>query len=222
MNRVWVKICGVTREADAEDVVLAGADAIGLNFAAVSPRKVSVEQAVRVARAARAAAARRGAPTREVPSFEVVGVFVNAGPEAIRRAVRLVGLSRVQLHGDETNEFARSLGVPVYRAVAVASTADVALAEESYGDRVLVDTKVPGVYGGSGKTFDWSLAVGLAERRKVVLAGGLGPHNVAEAVQTVRPFGVDTASGVESAPGIKDPELVRQFVSAVRSTGKAG
>lgn len=223
MKRLWVKICGVTRQDDARIVVESGADAVGLNFAPGSPRRIPLEVAKRVAEAARAAAERRSAPRDEtVPPFELVGVFVNAAREEILEATRVLALDRVQLHGDETNDFAAALGVPVYRAVAIAGDGDVRRAEESFGDRVLVDTKVPGLRGGSGQVFDWSLAVGLAARKRVVLAGGLGPENVAEAVRTVRPFGVDTASGVESAPGQKDAELVRRFVLAARSAALLG
>jgi phosphoribosylanthranilate isomerase len=208
VNSVTVKVCGVTRIEDAKGVWAEGADAIGLNFHPGSPRFVDVATAAALAR------------TR-TPLGAVVGVFVNAKPDDIRLRVRECGLTAVQLHGDEPPEACSGYGVPVIKALRVRGPDDVerARAYVGVGDvaGLLLDGAAPG-YGGGGVTFDWSLVKQLADCGvPVLVAGGLKPANVAEAVRATRPYGVDVASGVESAPGIKDLEAVRAFVRTVRS-----
>lgn len=204
---LWVKICGVTREADVEAIVAAGADAIGLNFALASPRRVSAARARELVRA--------------VPAGAVtwVGVFVDADREELARTRDEVGLDLLQLHGNEAEDLRASFGAEAYKAVRIATREDVEAARLFAGDRLLVDAKVAGAMGGTGATFDWSLVRELVAERNVVLAGGLGPENVARAVREVRPFGIDTASGVESSPGVKDANLVRAFVERARAAG---
>jgi phosphoribosylanthranilate isomerase len=210
-----VKICGLRNAADAVASVDAGADALGLNFYPRSPRFVTPQLASEIARA--------------VPSTATkVGVFVNAALDDIRRVVEQVGLDMVQLHGDEQPEdIAQVGGARVIRAFRCreSSLDDIV----NYVDRcrqlaclpcaALLDAFQPGTYGGTGRVVDWTLVPKLAEHfpdLPLVLAGGLTPQNVSAAIQQAQPWAVDTASGVESAPGVKDIGLVAQFVAQAR------
>jgi phosphoribosylanthranilate isomerase len=210
-----IKICGVTTVDDARAVAAAGADAIGINFYADSPRFVPLEQAQHVA--------------ASIPRKVVrVGVFVNAPAEAICGAYDALGLHLIQLHGGEPPEFLRELGDrPVLRAFRVGAEGLRPLAEYLAQCRelgtppamVLVDAHRPGQYGGTGMTADWDLLTrerGLLDGIPLVLAGGLNADNVADAIQQVYPTAVDAASGVESAPGRKDVDAVSRFVAAAR------
>jgi phosphoribosylanthranilate isomerase len=140
--------------------------------------------------------------------------------DAMRALVVRTGVGCLQLHGDESATEVGALLPHAYKAVRVGSEEDVALAEAMPGDYVMVDARVAGALGGTGHAFEWSLVVGLAKRRKLVLAGGLTPENVRSAVELVRPWCVDVASGVESAPGVKDLGRVRAFVEAARTPAK--
>ena len=205
---VRVKICGVTRLEDARLAWAAGADALGLNFYPRSPRYVTAQVAAALAR------------TRPALG-SVVGVFVNEAPDTIRALVRECGLTAVQLHGDEPPEACSGYGVPVIKALRVRGPEDVERARRYVGagdvTSLLLDGAAPG-YGGGGVGFDWSLVARLAEAGvPVLVAGGLHPGNVQEAVRATRPYGVDVASGVEASPGIKDADAVRAFVRAVRT-----
>jgi phosphoribosylanthranilate isomerase len=201
---VRVKICGVTSVEDALAAVAAGADAIGVNFAAASPRRLDVAVARSIVQAL---------PARVVS----VGVFVDAREAELREVQAGLGLGCVQLHGDESPELL-SLFLPhAYKAIRVRGRESLEVAARYGGEHILLDAFVPGVHGGSGATFDWSLAAEVARSRSVTLAGGLSPSNVAEAVRVVRPYCVDVASGVESAPGRKSVELMRAFVAAAKS-----
>lgn len=202
-----VKICGVTRPQDAAAAVAAGADWIGINFWPASKRRASIEQAIEVAAAARAAS----------PSVVVVGVFVDQRLEGIDDLVDRIPLDRVQLHGDETPDQVAAAGARAFKAIALAGEADVERIAGYPGDTILVDTPSAG-RGGSGVTGDWALARrAVAESgRRILLAGGLTPDNVAAAVRAVRPWGVDVASGVESSPGVKDPDRVRRFIEEAK------
>lgn len=210
-----IKICGVTNVEDAAAAARAGAQAVGLNFYAQSPRSVTIGEAIEIAAALPGDVAR-------------VGVFVNAGVEQILETVERVGLDYVQLHGDEPAEVVAQLagrGVLVIKAFrcgeeGLRPAADFLTQCEKLGcmpDAVLIDAQAPGAYGGTGKVVDWNTLRpqnGKLGRCPILLAGGLTPENVAEAIRTARPWGVDTASGVESSPGKKDSKKMRAFVAA--------
>jgi phosphoribosylanthranilate isomerase len=199
-----VKICGITRPEDAEAAVDAGADWIGLNFWPRSRRYIaSIDRAVAIAAA--------------VPGdVKKVGVFVNAPAPQIEEIASRVGLSLIQFHGDEDPAFCARFAGRYLRAFRVASAADLRHLDAFDCEHVLLDTPQPD-YGGGGVVGDWSLArQARASGKKLLLAGGLTPDNVSAAVRDVRPFGVDVASGVESAPGVKDAALVRRFVAAAK------
>lgn len=201
---LYVKICGVTTEADAALAVDAGASAVGLNFVGASPRCVDAAAARRIADAVRGRA-------------RIVGVVADLDAAAARRLAHEVGLDALQLHGDEPDDVVVALAPLAYRAIRVAGPEDAIRAASAPGDEVLVDAFVPGRLGGTGVRVAPALVAPLARARRVILAGGLTPANVAEAVAAVRPWGVDVASGVERAPGVKDTELVRAFVAAARA-----
>lgn len=198
-----VKICGVTTVADAVACADLGASAIGVNFVASSPRAVTVEQARAIARA--------------VPSVLVVGVVANLDVDAMRELVRDAELGCLQLHGDEEPEALVPLLPHAYKAVRIGGADDVARARSYGGAHLLVDAKIEGVLGGTGHAFDWMLVRDLARERKVTLAGGLRPENVAAAIAAVDPYCVDVASGVEREPGVKDVDAVRAFIAAARA-----
>lgn len=199
--KIWVKVCGVTSLADTLAAMGAGADWIGFNFVAQSPRRVTVE---------RVAAILKEAPK----GFSRVGVFQDAPPDEVEHAVRTLGLHVVQLHGAEDPEAYRGAGVPVVKAYAISNAADLKAAANSTADYVLLDSRSP-QGGGSGEAFDWSLLEAFT--RKFFLAGGLNPENVGDAILRVRPYGVDVASGVEKEPGRKDRQKLKSFVAAARA-----
>ncbi len=200
---VRVKICGVTRLEDALLAVRLGADALGFNFWPGSRRFL-------------APAAAREIVRRLPPLVTAVGVFVDPSRDEVLRAVAASGVQVAQLHGDEPPALCSALPLPVVKAIRVRDAASLeALAAYDGLAGLLLDAPSPG-FGGSGATFDWTLAAAAAAARPVILAGGLGPANVAEAVRAVRPFAVDVASGVESAPGVKDGELMRRFIEAAK------
>jgi phosphoribosylanthranilate isomerase len=201
---VWVKICGVTTLADAQLAVDAGADAVGLNLVIASKRSVDTGTARAIAAAVKGKA-------------EVVLVVADRPVAELLELRASIGADWLQLHGAEPPSALDALLPAAYKVVHVAGREDVAQAERYAGARLLCDTKVPGTLGGSGQRFDWSLVRELAAIRELILAGGLRPDNVAEAVRALAPFGVDTASGVEGAdPRRKDPEKVHAFVREAR------
>ena len=206
MSRLFVKVCGVTSVDDARLAVDAGADAVGLVFWPGSPRHVSVGAAREIADA--------------LPPFVVrVGVFVDAAPGELARVAEAAGLDMLQLHGAEPPEIFDVLPRRALKAIRVGEDfqPEEALRYEGRAAGLLLDTKAGAAPGGTGRTFDWSLIRPVRDRaRFVLLAGGLTPENVAEAIAAARPDGVDVSSGVEAAPGRKDPSRVRAFVAAVR------
>jgi len=201
---VEVKICGLTTVDDAVRCIEAGADAIGLNFWPGSPRCVDV---------ATARAIVEGARDRAV----MVGVFVDFNLEQVREILRETGIQWAQLHGDEPPELLAELLPNAYKAIAVKDGSAIELARSYPGEHLLLDASVRGMPGGTGRTFDWDIAAAVAKERKLTLAGGLNPDNVAEAIQAVNPFRVDVASGVEIAPGRKDHAQVQAFITAAKN-----
>jgi len=200
-----VKICGITNLADALAAIEAGADALGLNFYEKSPRHISLKTAAEIA--------------SHLPPFVMrAGVFVNADEDLVTRAIGECGLSLLQFHGDEPPEFCTQFGLMSMKAFRIRDAESLKVIPNYPTDAYLLDAYSPEARGGTGEKFNWNLAVEAQKFGKpVFLAGGLTPENVAEAVRKVRPFGVDVASGVESAPGKKDAAKVRAFIQAVRA-----
>jgi len=199
-----VKICGITHDEDAAEAVRLGAWGIGL-IHADGPRRVDP-----------GTAAELGAAYRR--RCEVVGVFVNPTLDEVVRAAENAALTMVQLNGDEgpsfCGEVSRRTGARVIKAIHVSSAADVHAAETFRTDYHLLDTRRPGMWGGTGQTFDWTLARERQSKVPMILAGGLRPENVAEAISVTHPVVVDVASGVESEPGRKDHALMAAFFDA--------
>ena len=204
---LFIKICGLTEKHAAEAAAVSGADAVGFVFAP-SPRRVTPARAKEIA---------AGLPR----GILRVGVFVNPTPEEVRRTVEEVGLDLVQVHGVEAPSFWEEFGPRAIRPVPVGLLPpgpELVLGRPRF---LLLDTYRPGAFGGTGKTFPWTAA--LPYRRlglPVLIAGGLNPQNVTEALEIARPAGVDVSSGVESAPGKKDPALIAAFIRAVREWEK--
>lgn len=197
-----VKICGITNSDDARAAVLLGADAVGLIFAP-SPRCLSLEQARSI---------RAILPTGVL----AVGVFVNQPLDQVRQAREFCGLDVVQLHGDEPPDYLAALGGRIIKSIAMGP--DTRVDHEAYGKAtLLLDTAAPGARGGTGQAFDWNLAVPLARRRPIILAGGLGPENVARAIAQVQPHAVDVSSGVEKQPGRKDHVAMAKFIARAKA-----
>ncbi len=199
---VRVKICGVTRLEDALAAARLGADALGFNFWPRSKRFIAPDAAGSIVRAL-------------PPGVATFGVFVDPTREHVLAAIAASGVAAVQLHGDEPPELCASLPLPVVKAIRVTDAHALAQLASYEVQAFLLDSASPG-YGGSGTVFDWSLATEVARELPVLLAGGLRPDNVAEAVRTVRPLGVDVASGVESAPGVKDPARMELFIRCAK------
>ena len=207
-----VKVCGLTRPEDVRLAVGLGAHWVGFNFAAESPRRVDTRRAEALSRAAGSDVVR-------------VGVFVGEPRAVIREAVEAADLDLVQLHRPLRPEDTEETSVPIVAVAHVGPSGperppDALLARCA---ALLFDTRVPGAAGGTGVVFDWRAAAGAPSGIEVLLAGGLTPENVGDAIRAARPFGVDVASGVESSPGVKDPGKMRRFFEAVaRADANAG
>jgi phosphoribosylanthranilate isomerase len=203
-----VKFCGITRLEDAREAARLGAWAIGLNHHPASPRFCEPAAAVEIS-----AAVKR--------QLEVVGVFVNPTLDQVVTAAEDESLTMLQLHGDEgaafCREAARRTGCKVIKAIRVRSAADVQAAEAFRTDFHLLDAHRPGAHGGTGASFDWELLAGRRSEVPLILAGGLTPDNVDEAVATVHPYAVDVASGVESEPGVKDHTMMASFLERAQA-----
>jgi phosphoribosylanthranilate isomerase len=206
-RHVKVKVCGITNAEDALAAVEAGADALGFVFYQKSPRYVLPAVA--------------GAIIAQLPPLVTpVGVFVNEGLAAVRSIIDTCGLALAQLHGDENASYCRELSRPTMKALRLKDRGGLlALAEYQGRGGVrgfVLDAFSEQSYGGTGQTTDWTLAADVAKTTPILLAGGLTPDNVAEAIRTVRPYGVDVSSGVESGPGKKDHAKISAFIDAVR------
>jgi phosphoribosylanthranilate isomerase len=209
-----IKLCGITSLDDARLAVDAGAWAVGCILWPQSPRACDPAEAARIVTALRRRA-------------HVCGVFVNPHLDEVTELVDALGLTMVQLHGDEgpafCSEVARRTGAKIIKAAAVRTQADVQALESFHTDFHMLDAYRPGLRGGTGETFDWELVRARRSSIPLILSGGLRPDNVAEAIAAVHPFGVDSASGTEAAPGVKDPAKVEAFVEAVnRATVEVG
>lgn len=209
-GRVAVKICGVTRGDEAAAIVAAGADALGINYWPGSKRFVPLAETISWLRDL-------------VGAVRRVAVTVNADDAALREMIESGAVDWIQLHGDESPERVESLareGLPVFKALALRDRSSLERVAAFSSPTLLLDAYAPGAYGGSGATMDWALGAEAVTRfpdRQVVLAGGLGPDNLAGAIAQVRPAAVDVASGVESSPGRKDLAKVRDFLAAARA-----
>ncbi len=204
---VRVKICGIKRLEDALAAVDAGADAIGLNFWRPGRRYIPPETARVIARA--------------LPPFVArVGVFADEDLETIRKIADLCGLDALQLHGSESPEFCRQFDRPVIKGVKIRGPQSVEGLARYHVAAFLLDAHVPGEMGGTGRRFDWSLAIRAKEAGPVILSGGLTPENVGEAIRAATPYAVDVASGVETG-GQKDPAKIRAFVAQVQEWNAA-
>ena len=201
MSTPRVKVCGICRAEDAQLAVTLGASAIGFIFWPSSPRAISPLRARAIVDALPA-------------SVTTVGVFVNAGRDEIEAAADEANLQAVQLHGDETPDLARSLSRRVIKAIPLTGDIDERV-NEWPGTMLLLDAHDAARRGGTGRVVDWDRAAAIARTHDIILAGGLGPGNVADAVARVRPAGIDVSSGVESSPGIKDPGKLRALFDAL-------
>ncbi|MDX9992130.1 MAG: phosphoribosylanthranilate isomerase [Anaerolineales bacterium] len=218
-----IKICGIKTLPDALAAIEAGADLLGFNFYPKSPRSINAAACRQITLGLR----------EKYPGLLLVGVFVNSPADEIRAILQAAGLDLAQLHGDETPQMLAELGPLAFKAVRlpsailqrecdIQSVLDSAFVRDCAAGsadrpRLLLDASAPGLYGGSGLTTDWAAAAQIARQHPILLAGGLTPANVAQAVRQVQPWGVDVASGVESSPGVKDPQKMKKFVEQVHS-----
>jgi len=208
-GRIFVKICGITNEADARAAIDAGADALGFNLVPGSTRYVNIDRA-------------SGWIQKLPGEICKVAVVTNPNWEDACRISHLAFVDALQLHGTEAPEFCRRLaeaGIPFAKAVPVTASKSLADLPNYFTDTMILDSSADGAFGGTGKTFPWKFAPEFVRhnpRISVILAGGLNPQNVADAVKVVRPRGVDVATGVEAIAGRKDHGLVRQFIDAAR------
>lgn len=203
-NRTRIKICGITRPEDAVAVVAAGADAIGLVFYEPSPRCVSLNQAQKI--------------VTSVPAFvSVVALFVDPTAKYVQDILNGVRVDLIQFHGDEDSDFCGQFNHPYIKAIRVRQASDVVASSVRFPDAlgILLDSYKPGIPGGTGETFDWSLVQVTSDSKPIILAGGLNPDNVGDAIRHVQPFAVDVSGGVELSKGIKDHSKINAFVREV-------
>lgn len=208
--RTRVKICGITRVEDAAAVVQSGADALGLVFYPKSPRFAEIGRAREIA--------------ESVPPFvTVVGLFVDAAPDAIQQVIEHVPLGLLQFHGDEDNATCKSFGLPFIKSIAMRAGIDVLSRMGRYPDAAgfLLDAWQPQSHGGGGETFDWQ-CIPESSPAPLILAGGLTPDNVTRAINTSRPYAVDVSSGVESGKGIKSAAKIAAFMQGVEDSDTGG
>ena len=206
--QIKVKICGMTQLKDALFAVEQGVDAVGFIFYKKSPRAVTMKTV-------------REIITKLPPLVDTVGVFVNESAERLNKIADYCGLDLVQLHGEESPALCRKIHRRVIKAFRVKDLQSIKQLEKFPVSGFLLDTFSDDLHGGTGKTFDWNLALPAKKMGPVILAGGLTPRNILQAVRQVRPYGVDVCSGVEKSPGIKDLEKVRAFLKNIRSGSKS-
>ena len=210
MQKTWTKICGITRAQEALAAADLGADAIGLNFYPKSPRAIAVADVANLV---------EGLPQK----VSVVALFVNPTPELVRQVLGTGAVDLLQFHGSESAEFCEQFDTPYMKVVAVKVDSDLnsEFAKYESAQYMLLDSFDPIMLGGTGKAFDWGRVIELTQkqRSRLVLAGGLGPANVREAIKIVQPFGVDVSSGVEASKGIKDLKMMQLFIQGVRASG---
>lgn len=215
IRRTRIKMCGTTQQADAKKAVELGVDALGFIFVEQSPRYTAPEAALNI--------------TRVLPPFLFkIGVFVDAGIQEVQEIVHYLGLNGVQLHGKETPEYCEKIGeslpscsrVKAFRVGEHTKKADFS-PYASVVDGFLLDTYVKDIEGGTGMTFDWSLIANLKLQKPYILAGGLTPENISQALAIAKPFGVDVNSGVEHAPGQKDHALLERFIVHVTESDRS-
>lgn len=208
MTRTRIKICGITNHEDAANAVASGADALGFNFFTGSTRYISPEKAAEIC--------------AQVPAFvATVGLFVNEPIADVNRIIASLRLGLVQFHGDETPEYCDSVGHPYMKALRATNRDQIAVEAQSFetAQAILVDTATDGQFGGTGKTFDWSMLPDLG--KPVVLAGGLDATNVGAAIAATHPYAVDVGGGVERSRGVKDVAKMKKFVEAVQSADRS-
>jgi phosphoribosylanthranilate isomerase len=210
MAQTKVKICGITNLADARAAAEAGADVLGFVFYDQSPRFITCEAAAAI--------------TRELPPFIIkAGVFVDAPEDLVLRAIRECGLNLLQFHGQETPEYCLQFGIMSMKAFRIRDAGSLQALREYPTEAWLLDAYTPGKLGGTGEVFNWDLArEARAWGRPIFLAGGLTPDNVAEAIRRAQPYAVDVSSGVEAAPGKKDPARIKAFIQAARRANDEG
>lgn len=203
-HRTRVKFCGITRLRDAQQAVALGADALGFIFHPESPRFIDPEHAAEI--------------IKVLPAFvTTVGLVVDRTTVEVNEIISRTYVDLIQCHGAESNSFCESLNRPYIKAIRVKPDSDVLALSRQYPNAkgILLDAYVPGVPGGSGQSFDWRQAQ-TEDKSQLILAGGLTAGNVADAIEQIRPFGVDVSSGIESAPGIKDEQKMINFIDNVR------
>ncbi len=208
MIRTRIKICGITKKEDAFKAAELGADALGFVFYEKSPRYVSINVAAEICASV-------------TPFVTKVGLFVNADENDVRHVVDNVQLDLLQFHGDELPDYCQKFNLPYIKAVRAKDSESIrkSINEHVNAVGILIDSYVPGIPGGTGNTFDWSL-IPEKDKSKVILAGGLNADNISEAITTVKPYAVDVSGGVEQSKGIKDHEKIYQFINEVASADK--
>ena len=206
--QVKIKICGMTQLKDALFAIEQGADAVGFIFYKKSPRSTTMKTV-------------RDIILKLPPLAGTVGVFVDETVERVNKVADYCGLDMVQLHGDESPAFCRKIHRRVIKAFRVKDFQSLKKLQKYSVSGFLLDTFSDDLHGGTGKTFDWNLVLPAKKIGPVILAGGLTPSNIRQAVSQTRPYGVDVCSGVEKSPGVKDPEKVRAFLTNIRSGSKS-
>lgn len=202
---IRIKICGITRFEDAKVAASLGVDALGFIFCRKSPRYIKPEEAA-------------GIISQLPPFISRVGVFVDEELEKVAAVTQITGIDTIQLHGTESPRYCRKLALPIIKAFSIEPTSNLSLLDQYQVTGFLLDTWASGRHGGTGRTFDWSIAADACMKYDyVILAGGLNPSNLEDALATVHPYGVDLNSGVEIKPGIKNPHKMRDAVQVIRA-----